>query len=99
MNTNWLEAMPTATSYLVSKILYRLHHNADDLAAFTADRLAYLERYPLSDELRLAFRDDDVATLYRSGTNPYLLRAHCIGVGIPEKVSLAALRSVKAAHG
>ena len=99
MNSNWLETMPSAMSYLVSKVLYRLHHRPEDLAAFTADRIAYLERYPLSEELRRAFQDDDVAALYRSGTNPYLLRAHCIGVGIPEKVSLAALRSAARAHG
>ena len=55
--------------------------------------MAYLAQYPLPDELRIALRDDDIATLYRSGANPYLLRAHCIGVGIPEHVSLAALRS------
>jgi hypothetical protein len=94
MKSNWLEAMPSATAYLVSKVLYRLHHRPEDLAAFKADRTAYLSRYPLSDALIAAFRDDDIATLYRSGTNPYLLRAHCIGVGIPEGVSLAALRSV-----
>ena len=91
--------MPSATSYLVSKILYRLHHRAEDLAAFRADRMAYLARYPLSEKLRDAIRDDDVAALYRSGTNPYLLRAHCIGVGIPENVSLAALRSAEETHG
>jgi protocatechuate 4,5-dioxygenase alpha chain len=91
--SNWREAMPSATAYLVSKVLYRLHHRPDDLAAFTADRTAYLDRYPLTDALRVALRDDDVAALYRSGANPYLLRAHCIGVGIPEKVSLAALQS------
>jgi hypothetical protein len=99
MNSNWLEAMPSATSYLVSKVLYRLHHRPEDFAAFTADRMTYLETYPLSEELRIALRDDDVAALYRSGTNPYLLRAHCIGVGIPEKVSLAALRSAGAPLG
>jgi protocatechuate 4,5-dioxygenase alpha chain len=93
MTSNWREPMPSATAYLVSKVLYRLHHRADDLAAFRADRMAYLERYPLSDALRIALRDDDIAALYRCGANPYLLRAHCIGVGIPEKVSLAALRS------
>lgn len=93
MKSNWLETMPSATSYLVSKVLYRLHHRPEDLAAFKTDRMAYLAQYPLPETLLAAFRDDDVATLYRSGTNPYLLRAHCIGVGIPEKVSLAALRS------
>jgi hypothetical protein len=99
MNSNWLEAMPSATSYLVSKVLYRLHHRPEDFAAFTADRMTYLETYPLSEELRIALRDDDIAALYRSGANPYLLRAHCIGVGIPEKVSLAALRSAGAPLG
>jgi hypothetical protein len=99
MNSNWLEAMPSAMSYLVSKVLYRLHHRPDELAAFTADRMTYLETYPLTPELRIALRDDDVAALYRSGANPYLLRAHCIGVGIPEKVSLAALRSAGDPHG
>jgi hypothetical protein len=100
MNSNWREAMPSATAYLVSKVLYRLHHRPEDLAAFNAHRMAYLEGYPLSEELRIALRDDDIAALYLSGTNPYLLRAHCIGVGIPEKVSLAALRSAgRAPHG
>ena len=32
--------------------------------------------------------------LYEAGVNPYLLRAHCIGMRIPEDVSLAALRSL-----
>lgn len=94
MKSNWREDMPSATSYLVSKVLYRLHHRPEDLAAFKSDRMAYLERYPLPDKLRAALVNDDIAALYRSGTNPYLLRAHCIGVGIPEKVSLAALHSV-----
>ena len=37
---------------------------------------------------------NDVAGLYEAGVYPYLLRAHCIGVRIPEDVSLAALRSL-----
>ena len=35
-----------------------------------------------------------LALLISSGVNPYLLRAHCIGVKIPEDVSLAGLRSL-----
>jgi hypothetical protein len=100
MKSNWLEAMPSASAYLVSKVLYRLHHRPEDLVAFEVDRDAYLARYPLPPELHAALRDDDIAALYRSGTNPYLLRAHCIGVRIPERVSLAALRSAGGpAHG
>jgi protocatechuate 4,5-dioxygenase alpha chain len=37
---------------------------------------------------------NDVAGLYEAGVNPYLLRAHCIGVRIPEDDSLAALRTL-----
>lgn len=55
---------------------------------------AYLDRYTLTERGRAAIRDNDVATLYPVGANPYLLRAHCIGMRIPEAVSLAALRSV-----
>lgn len=94
MKSNWRETMPSATSYLVSKILYRLHHRAEDLAAFQNDRAGYLAQYPLTDELRAALRDDDVAALYLCGANPYLLRAHCIGVGIPERDSVAAFRAL-----
>ncbi len=93
MGSNWLETMPSPLSYLVSKVLYRLHHRPEDMAAFEADRAAYLAQYALPDDVRDAFRDDDIAALYRTGTNPYLLRAHCIGVRIPEKDSVAALRS------
>jgi protocatechuate 4,5-dioxygenase alpha chain len=50
---------------------------------------------------RAAIRDNDVASLYLAGANPYLLRAHCIGMRIPEGESLAALRSAgkEATHG
>jgi protocatechuate 4,5-dioxygenase alpha chain len=74
--------------------LYRLHHNADDLAAYTADNEKYLSRYHLPPKLARMISENDVAGLYEAGVNPYLLRAHCIGVRIPENVSLAALRSL-----
>lgn len=40
-----------------------------------------------------------MAALYLTGANPYLLRAHCIGMRIPEAVSLAALRSAGRENG
>ncbi len=86
--------MPTTEAYLLNKVLYRLHHNADDLAAYTADSDKYLSRYRLPPELARMISENDVAGLYEAGVNPYLLRAHCIGVRIPENVSLAALRSL-----
>ncbi len=86
--------MPTTEAYLLNKVLYQLHHNADDLAAYTRDKDDYLSRFNLSPKLAGLISQNDVAGLYESGVNPYLLRAHCIGVRIPEDVSLAALRGL-----
>jgi len=91
--SNWRLSMPTTEAYLLNKVLYRLHHNADDLAAYNADKQEYLSRYGLPVKLARMIAGNDVAGLYEAGVNPYLLRAHCIGVRIPEDVSIAALRS------
>jgi hypothetical protein len=91
---NWQEMMPSTKAYLMNKVLYQLHHNADHLEAYKADADAYLARFKLPDGLADSIKNNDVAEMYLSGVNPYLLRAHCIGVRIPEDVSLAALRSV-----
>ena len=100
MTTNWRHNMPTAEAYWLDKVLYELHHNAEDLARYRRDPNDYLKRYPLSDTLRRAILENDVAQLYLAGVNPYLLRAHCIGIGIPEDESLAALhRLAENAHG
>ena len=84
--------MPTPEAYAVDNVLFELHHNPEDLAAYGRDPEAYLARFRLTPELRRAILANDVAALYLCGTNPYLLRAHCIGMRIPEDVSLAALR-------
>ena len=99
--SNWLQSMPTAEAYGLNKVLFELHHKPDDLAAYQKDANAYLDRYALTPRAHAAIRDNDVATLYLAGANPYLLRAHCIGMRIPEAVSLAALRSAgrKVGHG
>jgi protocatechuate 4,5-dioxygenase alpha chain len=99
--SNWLQSMPTAEAYGLNKVLFELHHKPDDLATYQRDRDAYLDRYALTVRARAAIRDNDVASLYLAGANPYLLRAHCIGMRIPEAVSLAALRSAgkEATHG
>lgn len=93
--TNWRQAMPTAEAYWLDKVLFELHHGSDDLERYRNDPQRYLERYPLTPKMKEAILSNDVAALYLSGVNPYLLRAHCIGMRIPEAVSLAALRSVK----
>lgn len=92
--SNWRQMMPTTEAYLLDKVLYQLHHNPDDLAAYNNDKAAYLARFALAPEMAAKISNNDVAGLYQAGVNPYLLRAHCIGVRIPEDVSLAALRSL-----
>jgi hypothetical protein len=91
---NWQEMMPSTQAYLMNKVLYELHHKPDDLAAYKADPDTYLERFGLPETLVRKIKENDVAGMYLTGVNPYLLRAHCIGMRIPEDVSLAALRSL-----
>lgn len=92
--SNWRLMMPTTEACLLDKVLYELHHKPDDLAAYNQDKAAYLARFNLSPDMAAKISGNDVAGLYEAGVNPYLLRAHCIGVRIPEDVSLAALRSL-----
>ena len=49
---------------------------------------------PLAPALKQAIRDNDIGAMYLAGVNPYLLRAHCLGLHIPEPVFLRALKSV-----
>jgi len=92
---NWRQLMPTSEAYRLDKVLYELHHGPDELEMYKKDPQAYLARHPLTPEMKASIIDNDVAALYLSGVNPYLLRAHCIGMRIPEAVSLAALRGVR----
>lgn len=90
--SNWHQAMPTAEAYGLNKVLFQLHHQEGDLLRYQQDAPAYLARFDLSVAARQAILDNDVERLYLLGCNPYLLRAHCIGMRIPEAESLAALR-------
>ncbi len=92
--SNWLQPMPTSTAYWLDKVLYELHHKPDDLASYKRDPHAYLARFELTAEMKQKIVGNDVAGLYLAGVNPYLLRAHCIGMGIPEAVSVGALRGL-----
>ncbi len=99
--SNWLQNMPTAEAYGLNKVLFELHHKPDHFSAYASDPEAYLDRYALTARARAAIRDNDVAALYLAGANPYLLRAHCIGMKIPEPVSVGALKALarEAKHG
>jgi protocatechuate 4,5-dioxygenase alpha chain len=91
--SNWRHTMPTAEAYGLNKVLFQLHHQAGDLLRYQQEPDAYLDQFALSANARRAILQNDVAQLYLLGCNPYLLRAHCIGMRIPEAESLAALRS------
>lgn len=90
--SNWIQSMPTAEAYGLNKVLFELHHHAGDLARYQADAAAYVAHFDLTPRARDAILGNDVEALYCLGCNPYLLRAHCIGMRIPEADSLAALR-------
>lgn len=91
---NWQQAMPTPEAYWMDKVLYYVHHKADDLLRYKADPDRYMRDVPLSDRLKAAIRDNDIGAMYLAGVNPYLLRAHCLGLQIPEPQFLASLRAI-----
>ena len=91
---NWVQDMPTADAYWIDRVLYDIHHKPGHLARYKADADAYMADIPLSDTLKAAIRDNEIGTMYLAGVNPYLLRAHCLGLHIPENVFLASLRAV-----
>lgn len=89
---NWRQAMPTAEAYWLDRVLYDTQHKPAEMARFRADPKAYLTGLPVDDAAQKALYDNDIAFLYRAGVNPYLLRAHCLGLGVPEADYLGALR-------
>jgi protocatechuate 4,5-dioxygenase alpha chain len=97
--SNWLQSMPSVEAYWLDKVIYDLHHRPDDLARYHRDPGAYLDDYRLTERARAAFLANDVAALYLCGVNPYLLRAHCIGMKIPEAVSVGALKALAGQAG
>ena len=92
--SNWVQNIPTTQSYALNKVLFDLHHKPEHLQRYRLDPDAYLQDSHLEPALREALIGNDVAQLYLAGANPYLLRAHCIGIGIPDAVSVAALKSL-----
>lgn len=91
---NWRQAMPTPQAYWMDKILYDIHHKPDDFARYVSDPHAYMAASPLAPMLKAAISGNDIGQMYLNGVNPYLLRAHCLGLRIPEDQFLAALRAV-----
>lgn len=91
---NWRLDMPTPDAYWMDKVLFDVHHKPDDLARYKASPDDYMKDLPLSAALKAAIRDNDIGAMYLAGVNPYLLRAHCLGLHIPEPQFLASLRAI-----
>ncbi|MBL0422893.1 subunit of meta cleavage enzyme [Ramlibacter sp. AW1] len=89
---NWRQDMPTTEAYWMNRILFDVHHQASHLARYKAGPDAYMAEVPLPPDLKAAIRDNDIAAMYLAGVNPYLLRAHCLGLHIPEPVFLEGMR-------
>jgi len=91
---NWRQDMPTPDAYWMNRVLYDVHHQSSHLERYKADPDTYMQAIPLPAALKSAIRDNDIGAMYLAGVNPYLLRAHCLGLHIPEKDFLASLRAV-----
>ena len=94
MQSNWRQDMPTVDAYWMNRVLYDVHHQASHLERYKARPDSYMADMPLDAALKAAIRDNDIGAMYLAGVNPYLLRAHCLGLHIPEDVFVKSLRAV-----
>lgn len=94
MQSNWRQDMPTVDAYWMNRVLYDVHHQASHLERYKASPDDYMADIPLDAPLKAAIRDNDIGAMYLAGVNPYLLRAHCLGLHIPEDVFVQSLRAV-----
>lgn len=94
MIRNWQQDIPSVQAYWINRILYDVHHKEGHLKRYCDAPDSYMKDIPLPVEIKNLIRDNEVGKMYLAGANPYLLRAHCLGVKIPEPVFLASLRAV-----
>jgi hypothetical protein len=91
---NWRQDMPSVEAYWIGRVLYDVHHKSGHLERYKKDPMEYMATIPLTETSKGMIRDNLVGQLFLAGANPYLLRAHCLGLGIPEPVFLSSLRAV-----
>ena len=94
MASNWQQTMPTPEAYWIDRVLFDVHHKPDDLERYKRRPDDYLASIPLGADMKAAIRDNLIGKLYLAGANPYLLRAHCLGLHIPEAEFLSSLRAI-----
>lgn len=85
------------TDYWLSKMFFDLQ-DPKAAAAYREDRASVIERYPLSEPVKEALRNDDVAAV-APHVNPYLLRYYFAAAGMPDGEFIARLRASRATGG
>ena len=94
MSRNWVELIPSPQAYRINRILFDVQHDRDEEARYFADPVAYMGGHPGLDVVSVdALARNDIGKLYLLGANPYLLRAYCLQLRVPETDYLAALRT------
>ncbi|KQP04228.1 subunit of meta cleavage enzyme [Pseudorhodoferax sp. Leaf265] len=98
---NWQLAMPTPECYWINRVLFDVHHKDGHLQRYLDNPVDYMKDISLPTEVKHLIRDNAIGQLYLAGANPYLLRAHALGVRMPEDAFLRSLRAVgsEASHG
>jgi protocatechuate 4,5-dioxygenase alpha chain len=98
MTRNWIQDVPDTEAFWIDRVLFDVQHKPDHKTRFYADPETYMAGMPLSPASRRALGTTDIGALYLAGANPYLLRAHCLGLRIPEDKYLGALRAAGEEH-
>jgi len=96
---NWRQEIPSVEAYWIGRVLYDVHHKPGHLARYKGDPDAYMAEIPLASTAKAMIRDNRIGDLYLAGANPYLLRAHCLGLEISETVFVGSLRAISKEAG
>lgn len=97
MTRNWIHAIPSPEAYRINRLLYDVQHDRTEETRYFANPQAYIGAHTgLSAAATDALARNDIGRLYSLGANPYLLRAYCLQLRVPEQDYLAALRAVAA---
>ena len=80
------------TDYWLSKMMFDLQKSGD-VGSWRADRERFLEQYPISEAMKQAVRDDNLAAI-APHVNAYLLRFYCGICGMGDKEFIERLRKI-----
>ncbi len=81
------------TDYWANKLIFDLQ-GPDGKDQWTNHRAEFLARYPVSNDLRQAFLEDDIETLLPV-VNPYLMRFFLLMLGYDDEKSISVLAALQ----